>query len=303
MTLDTLLKTLFPGKDRAWRTLIDATGIPRLHDYHEEGTFPELIEMLNACFQKLWLRPSGKERWQVKDDHLSDQQKNDIALALQEVGIYKAILPTRKKYDGVILLDAWENSMRIRLSTLMRYWHEGVRFKRLYVMTVDRPLDIAHEPIAHILVAKGLPADEVDMMRYLIAEALQVPGMFAGVDIVYVHAMPQFAATRATTSDNFISWEAQYGVGRPASFDDHRLLIVTNQPYVAYQGAVGAQYLSNDDDTVSQEIQGKETHFNIFGKYEIEAVGEATDVLLYTVGLDTLARFFYASRGRWKANY
>lgn len=301
MTIEELFHRLFPGKEGAWLTLLQATGVVHLHHYRQEGTPPELLDMLNACLQKLWLRPAGKERWEIKDDHLSLAQKNDIATALQSIGLYDAVAPTQKKYDGVILMDGSEDSTHLRLNYLIQHWHNGLRFQRLYVMTADRPLDLAHEPIGHVLLALGLPADEFDMMKYVVAEALKEPGMFDGAEIVYVHALPQYAAKRATTSDNFISWENAHGVGSPAAFDDHHLLIVTNQPYVAYQGAVAAQHFSKDFTTAVHNVDEKETHFKIFGKYEIETIGDGTQQLSTTVGLDTLARYVYASRARWNA--
>lgn len=63
MTIQELLHTLFPGPAHAWMLLLQATGVMNLHAYREEGTPTELIDMLNASLQKLWLRPSGKERW------------------------------------------------------------------------------------------------------------------------------------------------------------------------------------------------------------------------------------------------
>lgn len=301
MKMQALLSTLFPGKEVAWMNLLTATGVVNLHDFRPEGTPIELIDNLNACLQKLWLRPSGKERWEIIDDHLTESQKVTILNSLKIIGLYDEVNPSLSYYDGVILMDGWEHSSRIRTDSLVRYWRQGLRFKRLYVMVIDRPLDRQTEPIAETLESLGMAANETDMMKYLVAEAMKEPGMFAGVDILYVHAEGQRTASRATTSDNFISWEHHHGVGRPEYYHDHHILIVTNQPYVAYQGAVAAQHLSKNFTTRAHNVSNKETHFVIFGKYELEAVGSQWELTQLAVGLDTLARYVYSSRERWYA--
>ena len=299
MNIKELLNTLFPSKADAWMNLLTATGVVNLHDFRTEGTPIELIDNLNACLQKLWLRPSGKERWEVIDDHLTEAQQKTIFAALQVIGLYDPVEPAETHYDSVILMDGWEHSSRLRTDYLVKYWHQGVRFKRLYVMVIDRPLDKKHEPIWRTLEALGMKPNETDMMKYLVSEAMKQPGVFEGVDIIYVHSEAQRTASRATTSDNFISWEHHHGVGRPEYHDDHHILIVTNQPYVAYQGSVAAQYLSKNFTTVAHNVSGKETHFVIFGKYEIETIGDQWELTQFAVGLDTLARYVYSSRERW----
>ncbi|MFI4957109.1 MAG: hypothetical protein ACHQAX_07885 [Gammaproteobacteria bacterium] len=299
MNIQDLLKKLFPGKEDAWMSLLTATGIVNLHDFSAEGTPIELIDNLNACMQKLWLRPPGKERWDVIDDHLTESQQKTIFNALQVIGLYDPVEPTQSHYDAVILMDGWEHSACLRIDYLVKYWNKGVRFKRLYVMVIDRPLDKVHEPIWRTLESLGLATNETEMMKYLVNKAMKQPGVFEGVDIVYVHAHGQRTATRATTSDNFISWEQHHGVGRPEYYHDHKILIVTNQPYVAYQGAVAAQHLSKNFTTMAHTVSGKETHFIIFGKYELESIGDKWELSQFAVGLDTLARYVYSSRERW----
>src|SRR5689334_22102952 len=104
LTIQTLLQTLFPEKEKAWMDLLTITGIIQLHDFCAQGTAHELLESLNICLQRTWLRPSGKERWDIVDDHLSASQKKEMDRIFNELALYQAIAPTQQNYDAVILM-------------------------------------------------------------------------------------------------------------------------------------------------------------------------------------------------------
>lgn len=300
MKMNELLPMLFPDKDKAWSTLLEIFKISEMSEYRQEGSPAELIDALNACLQIKWIRAAGKERWQVTDDNLTEQQKQSVREAFKDLKLYDEISPTAKEYDAAFLMGALESRVRSRFDYLRQCWDNGVRFKRLYVLGGYRVLSPDQEHIA-----KELEPDfrnEIDMMHYIVSEEMK-KGILPGVEVIYVNAPKQPSAQRATTTDNVMSWEKQYGVNGSTPNKDHKILLGSSQPYVAYQSAAAFEKLSNDYKETLTPGSSKETHATISGKYDIEGVGHGSEIGTLMVGLDCLARTVYASRKLWKLRF
>ncbi len=287
MHINELLSKIFPGKDAAWLSLLEATGILTMGTFLQEGSPATLIETLNTCLQEKWIRPSDKQDWQITDESLSDDQKNIIRQAFKSLNLYDEIAPTQKQYDAALLMGALENLVRSRLTYLITCWNKGVRFNRIYILVGDRALSPDQEPITYTL--KATHRNEPDMMMQIVSDAVK-EGAFPGAEIIYAHAPKQSNAVRATSMDNIISWEKQRRI------NDHHILLVTNQPYIAYQSTIASQVLSNNFREKVSCVTGKETHFKVSDKYDVEAVGQSNSIHTLTVGLDCLARIVYASK-------
>lgn len=291
MKIDALLQKLFPYQYQPWLQLLKTTDL--LEEFPKEETDPiQLLDQLNALLQKRWLRRAGTERWHVTDDQLTDEKKALITEAFYQMGLYQAKKPTEKEYDCAFLLGAMQTRVESRLEDLLQHFEKsGVKFKRLYVLSGTRDLDPAKEPIAEELKAKGIPLNQTNMMEMVINKrigSLDIP-------ILYINAPRQTNAPRANTEDEMRGWIQRYGSDGEFSSVDKTILIVSNQPYVSYQGAVAAKVLSNGFDLDVQETSPSVFNISKDGKvhYRLDVIGHSGEPDVLSVGLDSLARQIY----------
>lgn len=106
-----------------------------------EGSLDSIV----AATQKAWLRPTGKERWEIEDT-LQARRPQVIQLA-RELGFIDPIHPSRQEYEYGLILGGMLGRMETRLDTLIRLWKEGKRFKRCVFLVSERPLDPTVEPL------------------------------------------------------------------------------------------------------------------------------------------------------------
>lgn len=80
----------------------------------------------------------------MKDDHFTQAQKISIIAAFHSLGLYDEIVPPKKNYDVVFLMGSLEQDVRSRLAFLIKCWHNGIRFPRIYILTGHRVLFRVH---------------------------------------------------------------------------------------------------------------------------------------------------------------
>ncbi len=165
--------------------------------------------------QKRWIRPAGKERWEMAD--LTLEKKEKVLQLADQMGFIQEIRPTKQEYDYVLLLGATVFRMQARLEHMAQLWKEGIRFNKVVILTGMRPLD----PKAEDLIAKT--ESEAAHILWDRCELNFLPVSFVEV--------PMNGSIRPTTQDTIIRWMEEFP--EPGSS-----LFISNQPYCHYQGAI-----------------------------------------------------------------
>lgn len=227
-----------------------------------EGTLKSIVE----ATQKKWIRPAGKERWEVEDT-LTASQRDAVMNFCAKKGFFKEIKPTYLNYDYAIVLGATVSRMEKRMAYLAKLADSGVQFKQVVLLSGARPLDASAESIP-----EGCKTEN-DAMEFLWkAQPLsqQIPWKH------FAHPMIAIAGgkmRRPSTIDVFNLW-------LQSSPAPGRSFFTSNQPYCFYQQAVAE---------------------NIMPKtFVYETVGSAAEASSQNaaVMLDNIARCLYETNKR-----
>ncbi len=246
----------------------DLEKLLELTDIQCERSLSKIVE----ATQQAWLRPAGKERWEVSEKY-NDAKQREIFECCKRMGLLDEVRPKNKNYHYCCILGAALPTVALRLTFAAKLWQEGITFHELVFLTGDRPLD---ERIDHVPYLRTLPENETDGMKALY-EAMLLPEGFRRLPLTVVNA-PKRAniegVQRPTTYDTLIHWLKDKP--KPGTS-----LFVSNQPYVAYQNAVVGNAMP--------------------AMFTFETVGCATKegyFLRASLLLDTLARFLYQENER-----
>lgn len=197
--------------------LLEVTGVQ--HD----GSLSSIVD----ATQKAWIRPAGKERWQI--GHLPHEQNAEIVRIASDMGFLKEIVPTQDSYDYGIVFGATVRPMQLRVDYMIQLWKEGIRFNNIVILCSERPLDPAVEPIY------DLCATEADAARYIWVNS-DIPDELRALPTQFV-SVPMLAeggkVRRASTLDTIEAWLKT----NPKSGSS---LFISNQPYCLYQNSVVA---------------------------------------------------------------
>jgi hypothetical protein len=242
--------------DHDLNQLLQVMAVP--HD----GTPGSIVE----ATQKRWIRPAGKELWEIKDS-FSEPQRDAIIDFCAKKGFFAEIKPAHLNYDYAIVFGATVATMKKRMAYLVKVADSGVQFKQVVLLSGRRPLDPSAETIP-----EGCKT-ESDAMEFLWkAQPLSKQVAWKHVD----HPMIAFAEgkfRRPSTVDTINLWIQS----SPAP---GRCFFVSNQPYCLYQQAVAANVMPK---TFTYETVGPPA----------EASAQKTGALL-----DTIARCLFESNRR-----
>lgn len=199
------------------------------------------LDSLNAYAQKHLLRPANAERWEVYDDKSILEHREIILKTMGDLGFFDEIKPDlHVEYDHVLILGASVGRMRSRLAFLQQLVSQGLKYKNLYFLTGERPLDpkIEDESSLYQVTSsnyvfkedwkrpKELPKTESEGARLaweqLVGSDLEPPE--------YVDVEMQ-GNKRPSTVDTINAWLAK-------GPNKGRTLVISNNPYVPYQHAV-----------------------------------------------------------------
>lgn len=233
--------------------LLELTGVDN------DGTYDSILEQT----QKKWLRPTGKERWQIAD---VDAEKRFFIIELaQKLGFIEEIRPQGRDYEYGVVLGGTVGKMEERFNYLIQLWKEGVRFKQIVFLTGMRPLDPAVEMIQENC------KNESEASRMIWKNA-SIPNQIRQLAVTFIE-VPMFitekGAKRPSTKDTFIAWAASAKPGRT--------LVISNQPFCLYQHALALSCLPSS--------------------FQVETVGPAAnkEKELGVVVLDSIAQWIYYS--------
>jgi hypothetical protein len=240
------------------------------------------VRSLVAAMQSQWLRPPGKERWEVAKLNLAQQER--FMANVTNLGLVNEIHPTQGYYDYACVLGASVSTIKARFAHLLGLWNSGVRFGQIVFLSGERPLCPEFETREALLenmpqhlslrsdaTDAPMPKNETEAMLFYYQNA-QLPSEFLALPFQLVTAkkkhLPNTTKRRPNTSDTVLTW-LQY-TPRAGS-----VLAISNQPHIGYQFAVLRNILPKS--------------------FELEVVGpaahEKTNPAIY---LDAIARWTFA---------
>jgi hypothetical protein len=237
--------------------------------------------------------PTPPERWEMMGDFTHQQAEMITQIALNELELAPRILPKQKLYQGILFLGAALPRVRTRLVFLNELINQRIDFKRVYILTGERPLSETAGETPHQLLnrhnsfiaihpewqePKILPNDEGDMIKMVFDQSKHPELEESKISLIYTPKREGEA--RATTETTVFKW-LELKNPKKGTY-----LAISNQPYVLYQELVMRRCLkqANREDI------------------KVECVGPQVDSSLATspslqhqaaVLLDTLNRVCY----------
>jgi len=249
--------TISLSKDPSWLLLTSdhkptkqLQAILKLCGINPDLSLKEIIHIT----QKVWLRPTGLERWQLNETSTDDNRAQLLQL-FNASGIVKAINPTEMNYDSILYMGGDLPGMRKRLAYMLEIWKRGIRWNKISFLTAQRFLDPSHESLQKIYdislndftITTSMkkpeinPHTECDLLKILYEQA-QLPIDLQKVPLEYINTpnkLENDLLVRATTPDAVAEW-------LKTSPNSGTYLIISCQPLVGYQHAVTRTLLPKD---------------------------------------------------------
>ncbi len=206
----------------------DLKELLRVMEVAHDGSPKSIVEET----QKAWVRPAGKERWEVKDS-LTPIQRKAVIDYCTKAGFFDEIRPLYLDYDYAVVLGAAISRMEKRIGYLEKMSNSGVRFKKVILLSGARPLDPSAESIP-----KGCKT-EGDAMAYL-WKANELSKKVAWEHFICpMKTTAEGKVRRPGTRDTFSLWLSR----APAP---GRCFIVSNQPYCLFHRLVAKNMMPKE---------------------------------------------------------
>jgi hypothetical protein len=234
-------------------------------------------EEMNVIAQRDFLRPKGKERWEIVLNPAYESKKEVLMPLLKELGLLDEVLPTQKNYDYIVVNGATVSRMRARLEWLQKQWAGGVRAKKVLFFIGERPLDPRIEG-DRVLYPNGIPSSnqrpktEAEAAPILWDQVVTLPQL-KSMPVEYVVAsMIKDPVTKKESRPNTIETIQAWLLlkQKPGT-----ILSISNNPYIPYQHRVFVKAFEHDPD------------------FTIETVGPAAGDDSITNHLDNIALCIY----------
>lgn len=226
-----------------------------------DGTLQDLVKVT----QKAWLRPAGKERWEIEDQPY-EKKRAELLPVFKDMGLVDAWEIKDKSYEHILFMGATVFRMDLRMDML----HEVLA------------LPVAYKDIIFLSGCRYLTQDEKDFLKkrgwdpVATTEGGVYPRLFEEKKIplnkvVFIDSPetvhPDGRVWRPTTADGVKDWLKT----KPTA---GLTLIISSQPFCHYQKIVTESLLPET--------------------FVVKAVGvKAPDSTTVAVYLDTLARTIY----------
>lgn len=238
-----------------------------------DGTFQDAV---NAT-QKNWLRPVGVKRWEM--DNTTYANRKEIWDAFEKLHLSQSVMPIHRffwaryiYYHEMFILGDTYDGIKSKMQYIqLLYERQAVRCGQLIFLTTDRKLDQAYEIEAMMqdfeISAEQCPKTESDMIKF-VAEKMLPSGLGDYKETEYIVVPCIQENSQLNTKDILCAWLDKN------SYASGHSLVISAQPYIAYQHSVLTTYMPKD--------------------FTIETVGPATSEFMHTgVYFDTLARILY----------
>lgn len=235
---------------------------------------------LHDVTQSCMKRPEGQGRDDTPERKDFITHRRELLAALTDAGVVSDVKPRLASYDHVLLLGSRESMAETRLQSIKALWDEGIRFDKIHLLGSERPLDESNEPIAAAMSNHGgnqgdnqggSLSTETEMLKvqyYAMREdwpqeLKQVP----------VYAVGSFDRDdrHANTKDTIETWLSM----RPEPAQGN-VLVISNQPYVAYQDAAVKSVLppSFHVETVGASVDARDVNISL----AMDAIARQIDV-------------------------
>lgn len=215
----------------------------------------DVLTQINGWAQKNLLRQG--ERWEQQTEQF-DALAPSLLPMLEDLGFVHAVPAHFSEYQGALVHGALLTRVRSRLYNLIEQWEQGVRFKRLYFLSGDRPLESDREGKNALLSdaesklkirpdwvsPSVLPATESEMVRFVWAQSLIPVDMRGQVEVYFIEAPMKSdpvsgKLVRPTTDDTVKMW-------LQTCPPPGRYLAISNAPYINRQDLVLRSIVSGD---------------------------------------------------------
>jgi len=185
---------------------------------------PTSLDSLLSLTQKKFLRPKGKERFQLHDTLCQFLKRKQFHKEFKTLGLIDPIFPRFKEYESILILGTSYLDMLERIHFFLSL---QLQFHHIFFLTGKRPL-AKKEP-------KSSPPSEDAMIKNL-AKDLLPPHLSYSFIVSKMHGKE-----RPTTKDTLLDWLKE----NPSC---KRTLLVSNQPYGEYQRLVASSVCNIEFD-------------------------------------------------------
>jgi hypothetical protein len=243
-----------------------------------DGTLADIVRQT----QKYWLRPKGKEIWQVPEKKL--KHKKQILRCLVKLGCFKRVMPSKANYDCVVIFGGlFERMIQRFVYAWKLLQRQKIGAKQLVFLVGDRYLEPTLENYAvfqnnmrkyqgSIFDKKvrtvATPLTENDFPHYILSHLKDLGNMKRMQKVIVQTPAGSFG--RPQTSHTIAEWLEKY------EQKPRKCLFVSSNPYMGYQDAV-----------VRRVIAQKKREMMV------ETVGPADQEATITACLDAIARWLY----------
>lgn len=221
--------------------------------------FTTVLNKIIKITQEKWLRPDGKERWDLEDSSLLIAQRENILNLLKKLGFIDEIQPSFKDYESILLLGASDINLIARINYLQKAWKLGVRYKKCYLLTGGMV-------VKNNIHLDNIPKTDTDLIIETYNQlSHNWPYLLKQVEVIPIIAKSKLP--RPNTRDTLNAWLER----REKTTN---LLVISNQPFIPYQNLVTKSILK--------------------ANYQFETVGNGADSsMIIRVMLDSVARCLY----------
>lgn len=228
-----------------------------------DGTLRNIVDLTQKQQPVGFIRPLGKERWEIDDIH--EDNRAAILKTFQKMEVLDALYPVDTHYNYGIVHGATLDRSRSRMLFLIKLHNQGIAFDNIVVLSGKRILTADERKRLNYAAE-----NEYEMVQVVWSQ-LDIPENLKQIPITFVDS-PMIekdgVVTRPTTATTIKTWLKSNP--KPGN-----ALTISNQPFCEYQDSVTRTYLPHS--------------------FQIETVGPAADEdeVRISVLLDNLARWLY----------
>lgn len=232
-------------------------------------TFDGNAKTANAICQNCFLRPAGKERWEIEDCYAPIRAQ--LMPYFAHLRMTQAVYPERTEYDVILINGSTVPVMRIYLGFLQELWTQfGVRAKKIVLLTGQRKLDPVQDSEALLFdeAQAGVPFRKDwkrpdDDLQYegdafrMLWDQMILDDSLHNTELVLIDAPQVWDAKhntykRPSTIDTVNAWLETHP--KPGTF-----LSISGNPFIQYQDAtirIALEKAGLFDDGASLESVG-----------------------------------------------
>jgi len=242
-----------------------------LSNYFKLDSKSSLPALTAAWDKKFFLRhPNTKqpvERWHLQSLVLGQEwelHRHEILPLLKNTGLLAPRFPRYGNYDTLIIHGARQEDILPRLKFIAQFWQQGGRFKRIAVLTGERPL--THEELDKRNWS-SLPFDEarlkdisheIALMQYVWQANTVLPEELKELPTTWINTLNTIDENgeirRGTTEDTIDAWLDAKPLGDNANWGS--CLAVANAPLILRQHAVFERKIYERNVDLSLETVG-----------------------------------------------